>query len=299
MDELQQYKQRLRIALRAAKVCIFEVDLKKQLYTFFENAEVIFGVSGDVILKDVRPFSELEPQEYMDAVSRYFSHPDDAAVIETAFSNIFAGRTADYEARMRAGGSDYIWCRINVVPVMENGRPLRMIGVITDISEQKAKTDSLKKAARIDALTMLYNKGYSTELIKSALRRRSGVHVLAVLDIDNFKKLNDTYGHGEGDRVIRAVADRIRRTFRDTDITGRFGGDEFIVLLKDVKRPRELRSKFSSLLRYEVDGLLCTVSAGVAVYPEDGESFEELFEKADSALYRAKTAKETVLFYNE
>ena len=299
MDELQQYKQRLRIALRAAKVCIFEVDLEKQLYIFFENAEVIFGVSGDVILNDVRPFSELAPREYMDAVSRYFSHPDDAAVIETAFSNIFAGRTADYEARMRAGGSDYVWCRINVVPVMENGRPLRMIGVITDITEQKATTDSLNKAARIDALTMLYNKGYSAELIKSALRRRSGTHVLAVLDIDNFKKLNDTYGHGEGDRVIRAVADRIRKTFRDTDITGRFGGDEFIVLLKDVKRPRELRAKFGSLLRYEVDGLLCTVSAGVAVYPEDGESFEELFEKADSALYRAKTAKETVLFYNE
>ena len=69
MDEIKQYKERLRIALSAAKICIFEVDLQRQLYTFFENAEVIFGVSGDVILKEVQPFSKLDPEAYRLAVS--------------------------------------------------------------------------------------------------------------------------------------------------------------------------------------------------------------------------------------
>ena len=81
MEEIDQYKERLRIALKAAKICIFEVDLLRQLYTYFENAEVIFGVSGDDILSDVRPYSFLEPEEYRRAVSAYFSHPDDAEVI--------------------------------------------------------------------------------------------------------------------------------------------------------------------------------------------------------------------------
>ena len=75
MDELERYRERLNIALNAAKICIFEVDLTKQLYTFFENAEVIFGVSGDVILNDVRPFHLLDPDSYRRACSEYFSHP--------------------------------------------------------------------------------------------------------------------------------------------------------------------------------------------------------------------------------
>ena len=64
MDEINRYKERLQIALTAAKICIFEVDLLQQLYTYFENAEVIFGISGEKILKDVQPFSKLEPVEY-------------------------------------------------------------------------------------------------------------------------------------------------------------------------------------------------------------------------------------------
>ena len=112
MNELTQYKERLHVALTAAKICIFEVDIQKQLYTYFENAEVIFGVSGESILKDVQPYSRLDPEAYRLAVSRYFSHPEDEAVIENAFSDVLAGKSTAYEARMKAGNSGYIWCRI-------------------------------------------------------------------------------------------------------------------------------------------------------------------------------------------
>lgn len=88
MDEINRYKERLQIALTAAKICIFEVDLLQQLYTYFENAEVIFGISGEKILKDVQPFSKLEPVEYRKAASAYFSHPEDEAVIEKAFKDM-------------------------------------------------------------------------------------------------------------------------------------------------------------------------------------------------------------------
>ena len=84
-EQIEPYKERLHIALSAAKICIFEVDLTRQLYTFFENSEAIFGVTGEKILRDVQPYSRLSPEEYQKAVSLYFSHPDDSEVISAAF----------------------------------------------------------------------------------------------------------------------------------------------------------------------------------------------------------------------
>lgn len=103
LSEENHYKQRLSIALKAAKICVFEVDLTQQLYTFFENAEDIFGVSGDIILNQVQPYSTLSPDEYKEAVTAYFSHPDDAAIIDAAFRDIYCGRATTYIARMKAG----------------------------------------------------------------------------------------------------------------------------------------------------------------------------------------------------
>ena len=80
-------------------------------------------------------------------------------------------------------------------------------------------------------------------------------HALIILDIDNFKNFNDTFGHFEGDKVIKAVAEKIRNTFRKTDIAGRFGGDEFIILARDIDNERWLWGKLSGLTRIETDGI--------------------------------------------
>ena len=210
MDEINRYKERLQIALTAAKICIFEVDLLQQLYTYFENAEVIFGISGEKILKDVQPFSKLEPVEYRKAASAYFSHPEDEAVIEKAFKDILRGKESTYEARMRAGGSGYVWCRIHATPIIENGVPARMVGVIADISDLREQTENLKKAVNMDAFTELFNKEYAIGLISEILRKSKDLnHALLILDIDNFKNYNDTFGHSEGDKVIKAVSRKI------------------------------------------------------------------------------------------
>ncbi|MCC8086061.1 MAG: diguanylate cyclase, partial [Clostridium sp.] len=200
MNELEQYKERLRIALSAARICIFEVDILRQQYTFFENAETIFGVSGDDILKDVQPYSVLEPEAYRLAVSEYFSHPDDWEVIEDAFAQILNGKPAIYDARMKAGGSGFIWCRIHVTPIIEDNKPVRMIGVIMDITDTKKKTESLEQAVNRDAFTGFYNKEYSITLIRDILEERKNLqHALVILDIDKFTHFNDTYGPDQGD----------------------------------------------------------------------------------------------------
>jgi diguanylate cyclase (GGDEF)-like protein len=297
MEELEQYKERLRIALRAAGICVFEVDLTRQRYTFFENAEAIFGVPGDVILKEVRPFSALDPEAYRLAVSNYFSHPGDTETIRCAFASILSGVKATYEARMKAGGSDYVWCRIHAVPILQDGRPVRMVGVITDINDLKREAESLQMAASLDGFTGLYNKGNAVLRMEETLRCEQALrHALVMLDVDGFKQFNDTYGHAQGDVILKGVARKLKGALRKTDVVGRFGGDEFILLVRDISDPVRLRAKLQSLARFEIDGYACSLSIGVALYPQDAQGFDELFQKADAALYRAKASKGKVVF---
>lgn len=300
MEELTQYKERLRIALNAARICIFEVDLSRQLYTFFENAEVIFGVSGEKILRDVQPFSRLEPEAYRLAASEYFSHPDDTKTIEKAFGRVLNGESAVYEARMKAAGSEFIWCRIHVIPILDHGKPVRMVGVIADIADLKEKTDSLKQAVNLDGFTGLYNKNHMIARSREILQKKAQEkHALVVLDIDNFKSFNDTYGHDEGDKVILSTAQKLKKAFRETDIVGRFGGDEFIVLVRNIQDERRLNSSLSDLLQIQMDGFVSTNSMGVSMFPQDGATFEDLFKKADIALYHAKSQKAKFLYFSE
>ncbi len=296
--EAKQFKTRLSIALKTAKICVFEVDIVNQLYTFFENSEDIFGVSGEKILKDVQPYSRLSPSAYEKAVSEYFSHPDDAAVIDKAFQSIFAGKATTYEARMRAGGSDYIWCKLDVTPVIENNVPVKMIGVITDITDSKTKADRLEKAVRLDGFTGLYDKNNSIDLIRKALYKKAHQrHALILLDIDNFKIFNDAYGHTVGDRIILLVAETLKTSFRKTDIIGRFGGDEFILLVQNIPDLEWLVEKLRKLVRCEEDNYGCTNSIGVSIFPQDAEDFDLLFEKADKALYQSKLTREAYSFF--
>lgn len=300
LTEIKTYKNRLRTVLQAARICVFEVDVINQLYTFFENAEAIFGVSGDIILADVQPYSKLPPDEYQEAVSQYFSHPDDAAVIDRAFQSIFNGEHTTYEARMRAGGSHFIWCRLDVTPIIENGVPSKMIGVITDISDIKEKNDDLERAVSLESFTGLLNKSYAIERIRKVLHRSPDrTHALILIDIDNFKPYNDTYGHASGDRVIKMVADSLRNSFRETDIIGRFGGDEFILFLENVPDINWLEERLQTLLRYERNDCRCTCSAGVALFPHNACGFDQLFEQADKALYQSKLIHETYTFFSE
>lgn len=298
LAEAKLYKDRLAIALKAAKICVFEVDVTNQLYTFFENAEDIFGVSDEVILKDVQPFSKLSPEEYQKAASEYFSHPDDFEVIDQAFQSIFQGKGTTYEARMRAGGSNYIWCKLDVQPVIEENGTFKMIGVITDISASKSRRDSLEEEIKHDTFTGLYNKKFTLDQIRRILSRHpEQKHALIMTDIDNFKAFNDTYGHAEGDKIIKAVAETMKNTFRSTDVIGRFGGDEFVLFIRNFSNLDWLKNRLSHLIKGEACGYPWTVSIGIALVPQDADSLETLFKKADDALYQSKIRKGHYTFY--
>lgn len=298
--EFERYKQLFSFALKAAKVCIFEVDLEKQLYTFFENAEDIFGISGDKILKDVQPFRHLSPDEYQRAASDYFSHPDDRVVIQKAFHTILQGKSTTYEARMKAGNTNFVWCKIDVAPIMENGQPVRMVGVITDISEIHERTKNLEKKSYIDSFTGLYNKNYAQRMMKEVLSELPDQkHALLLIDIDNFKQINDTLGHAVGDHILQSFSGQLKSSFSG-QIKGRFGGDEFFVLVQNIQEDKnKFLSAIQELLTDKNTDYIYTKSIGIAYYPDDASNFYDLFDKADLALYQSKLKKNAFVQYQD
>lgn len=165
----------------------------------------------------------------------------------------------------------------------------------------KENSDKLKYLANIDVLTQIPNRSMLTEFLVSTfqLAKRNSIEFGIILfDIDFFKKVNDTYGHIKGDRVLVAISDMLKREFRTTDIFARYGGEEFMAVLTqvsefDVKRigERALQHIRSTpiVINDEIT-LRITVSAGASCYREEDSAFEDIIKRSDSALYEAKNS---------
>ena len=180
----------------------------------------------------------------------------------------------------------------------EQRRIVGYVSVFTDIAEFRAKEERLRQLAYRDQLTGLYNRSAFIQIVEHALHRardRGGRLALLYLDIDRFKRINDTLGHTVGDALLRKIAKRIRSILRAQDEAARLGGDEFVVLLEDIDQqttPARVAHALLDRIRapLSVDGkpLHITSSIGICVYPEDGDSPATLFKNADAAMYLAK-----------
>lgn len=185
---------------------------------------------------------------------------------------------------------------------------LGLIAVINIITKIRAaeRNRALEDKADTDLLTDLNNKLATERKIKEYMRDNPDKQgVMFVLDIDNFKKINDTMGHAFGDEVLRTLGNQIRAWFRVSDIIGRTGGDEFMIFLKDIKddaiierEGRKVEAFFRDFEAGEYVKYSVTASVGAAVFPRDAKSFEELYKAADRALYIAKKrGKNQLSFY--
>lgn len=158
--------------------------------------------------------------------------------------------------------------------------------------------DALRRRAERDALTGLYNREETEKQIRRHLKEEpEEICALFMIDTDNFKQINDCYGHLFGDAVLSELAAGMKRLTRQSDVVGRIGGDEFTVFLKNIpsrelgeEKARNLLSMFSNLFKDEKQTVEVTCSVGVAFYPEDGRDFQSLYHSADLALYEAKSS---------
>jgi diguanylate cyclase (GGDEF)-like protein len=192
-------------------------------------------------------------------------------------------------------------------PVLIDGRKL-LISSAADISAQKAFEDQLFRAAYYDELTELPSRRVIEHRANKLLQgdAAGGKFALAFLDIDNFKHINDYYGHAIGDALLIELARRLGRELRETDMLSRISGDEFLLLLSPIQGQREVADFLESLLKrlrapFFIDGseIFASTSVGVSLYPDHGASYEVLRQNADLAMYRVKNdGKGAAAFFN-
>lgn len=233
-------------------------------------------------------------------------HPDDVVMLEYYLHHIYKNRTKackhhHVSARLRLRSSKkplWLWSEIHMVTYYNAQQPAMTFGSIRNIQAEKLWQERIYRRANMDDLTGLLGKGAVKKQIRSTLRRLSperDTASLLIVDADDFKAVNDSFGHLFGDKVLQAIGQAINQNFRQSDIKGRIGGDEFIILLPGMKNTEVLSRHCYSLCRrlsrvFHGQGKhqAFSISIGAAQFPDHGQSYRELFTHADHALYEAK-----------
>ena len=287
-QESQQRKlEHQQIILSQTENVLYEWDLKTDKLTFSESWGKIFGyppVEGEL-------FGRLSTD------SRF--HPEDVSVVMESIAAM--GQGSDYqvvEVRVAKADGRYLWCRFRSSAIRGPGGALeKILGVIINIDEEKRSAQALQERAERDTLTKLLNKSAARKQTEDYLAGFSHNTncALFIIDMDNFKQINDRFGHLFGDAVLTQAAREIRRLFRAQDIVARIGGDEFLVVMRGIAdrkiaedRCRQLVEAFGNVFRGHLRGSRLSCSVGVALFPDHGTSYSELFQRADQALYMAK-----------
>lgn len=215
-----------------------------------------------------------------------------------------AGRGTTEELPLRTGDGGILVSEVSASRIEIDGRPL-LLTLLHDTSQRRTAASQIRHLAYHDTLTDLPNRSLLLDRVARALKRcrRNGeAGALLFLDLDNFKRINDSLGHSVGDALLKQVARRLKSALREEDTVARLGGDEFVVLVEGLCKEPEasdcgteeiVRKVRDSLGRpYELEGheLHVTASIGTVIYPRDGEDADQLLRHADTAMYHAKGA---------
>jgi diguanylate cyclase (GGDEF)-like protein/PAS domain S-box-containing protein len=192
-------------------------------------------------------------------------------------------------------------CRWSNMPIKDClGNDKRIICMATDITQEKQIEAKLYQSAHYDNLTGLPNRALLLSLLKEAIadakRHQSSLGVLFI-DLNDFKPINDTYGHHVGDQVLKLTGLRIQQALRENDIAGRLAGDEFIAIIKNLNDPADLQKVINNIMRVvQVEmrvnelQLSITLSIGSSLYPQESQDIQQLIQLADQSMYKVKTA---------
>ena len=299
--DLEMYRE----ALRVERIGVARWDIKLDRVFGDSTMMVLYpdhltnGAYSEFLLS--RP--ELHPNDvkFFEALVRFVQAPHHEYA-DKSHEILIEYRLTDAENREQ-------WFHAHFTVHFEKEWPRSAVLLLRSTDSEHRQEESLRQKAERDALTGLYNKGHARELIDEALAVPGTTKALLVLDMDGFKKVNDNLGHLFGDAVISDMALSLAEVFSsDGDIIGRVGGDEFVVLIRDVESRDALVSRCEALrdmLRRSFEygknrTLNVSGSVGIALSPQFGSSFETLFSCADKALYEAKRrGRDTQVFYTD
>jgi diguanylate cyclase (GGDEF)-like protein/PAS domain S-box-containing protein len=230
-------------------------------------------------------------------------HRDSLETVRSLYAELCDGRSRRNRmlARNVTREGRAIWCEwYNSAFFDSSGKPASILSMGEDVTSRVDAEEQLKQAAVNDALTGLPNRNALAARLEHAIVRvnRTGDRLaLLFIDLDRFKKVNDTHGHAAGDEVLRQAGARIRGCVRDLDTVARLGGDEFVVLLETDVRPdtpgiigERVRSAFLAPFHWKSVEVRCGASVGVSLYPDHAGDPASLLESADEAMYRVKNS---------
>lgn len=290
--------ERYRIASELSKDVLFEYHIRSDEMNYTDKYKDLFG--RNPIIQSFHEGCESR---------RDLVHPDDWGIYLEFCRELAEGkRMIEAEFRMKDRMNEFIWCQAMGKTIYDDEkRPIRVIGKIVNVDSQKRELEALEYKATRDPLTGVYNKEVTIKKIDKYINgNRYGKHILMFIDFDDFKKVNDNYGHLLGDKILIYVISRIKAIFSEGEIIGRIGGDEFVVFAGGINSLEDIMSKAEALVKaldtiYRENNMIIPISGsiGIATYPEDGLHYEQLIQCADKALYRVKEqGKNNYLLYN-
>ena len=301
INELNQNQRRLSNAQRIGEMGDWEWDVRADRIAPSEEAWRIFG-------------HDSPPATPTLAVFFGRVHREDADPLRCACEHALAGGHSfaiDHRIVLADGELRHVRQQVEVIERHADGRAARLAGAVHDITRHKVAEEQIRRLAYYDPLTGLPNRLLFTEQLQKALAQaeRHGRRIAVMfVDLDNFKRVNDTLGHKVGDELLRVASARLAGSLRAHDsmsrsgheiahTIARLGGDEFIVLLTDLQRPadasaiaRRLVNTLAQAVTVQGTEIFVGGSVGVALYPEDGGDIDSLMKNADTAMYRAKEA---------
>jgi len=253
--------------------------------TFNKGLQDFIKRSFNVTLRQGMQLDEVLPtQELVERWSRFYKR----ALNEGSYSTEYTSERGNAVLHMTFN------------PLYRNGKVFGISTFAEDITERKRSEEQIEYLAYHDTLTDLPNRALAEqrfELSKSYADRNQARLALLLLDIDNFKSINDALGHRVGDRLLKTIAERLRNCVRSADTVCRLGGDDFLVMLGDLDELENVATFANKLIQVlpepvEIEGhsLSVTASIGIAIYPDNADSMEELMRMADSALFVVKDA---------
>ena len=282
-------EQRYALAARAANDGLWDWDFQKGTIYFSPRWKALLGYAEDAIGDD--------PSEWFSRI-----HPDDRVLFDQALERHRGDPTTawEHECRMQRADGSFSWMLCRGLVIAEPGGPvLRMVGSLTDVTDRVELERRLRHDALYDNLTGLPNRALFLERLDRAVelakRRPDYQFAVLFLDLDGFKVVNDSLGHLAGNELLVGIAERLQLSLRTNDTAARFGGDEFAVLLNDVKRPADitlvaerLQAELSAPFTLEGHEVVVSAGIGIAASVTGYDRAEDVLRDADIAMYRAK-----------
>ncbi|MCR4647710.1 MAG: diguanylate cyclase [Lachnospiraceae bacterium] len=282
-------QERLLAVIRNSDDDLFEYDFEEDLMKVFNKNVLMKDAFGDSRWIKMENYSKKIIREKM-------FHPEDEQKVSNLLKN---GSNSRLEVRMRKSpDDDYRWYEIDCdILHDESGKKVGLIGSLHDIDALKESSIEYKNKAQRDSLTGLYNNACVKEIIEEYFNDdgKDRTNALLIIDLDDFKSVNDNYGHRFGDQVLMSTAQLLKDTFGQNDIRARIGGDEFLVFCRDILDMSSVNEKLKKLFENfannpigEKEKYVIKASVGIAVSPQDGTGFKRLFDKADRNMYKVK-----------